>query len=269
MNQTKKERSAPVRNETVPGNDDFHDLLLKVTPPRVPRYLVSRTRLLRESPALQDYTAVLVQAPAGFGKTSLLAQWRREYLHLGVVVAWVSAQAADSPRRLAQSLAFAVRVAAARPHFGRGLLEAGAPGGIQNITDFLVELAGSEKPVVSGVDGLAIGIGTTLNMHCDLTVASARSLFKTPFAELGLVPEAGSSLLGPRAMGHQRAFGLLVIGEGMNGEAAREAQQDSTVDGVCRRRLAPDECGTGYDRAHDPLGEPHETSYLSQVETEF
>ena len=89
--------------------------------------------------------------------------------------------------------------------------------------DFLVELAGSEKPVVSGVDGLAIGIGTTLNMHCDLTVASARSLFKTPFAELGLVPEAGSSLLGPLAMGHQRAFGLLVIGEGMSGEAAREA----------------------------------------------
>ena len=152
MNQTKKERSAPVRNETVPGNDDFHDLLLKVTPPRVPRYLVSRTRLLRESPALQDYTAVLVQAPAGFGKTSLLAQWRREYLHLGVVVAWVSAQAADSPRRLAQSLAFAVRVAAARPHFGRGLLEAGAPGGIQNITDFLVELAQTALNTVVIVD---------------------------------------------------------------------------------------------------------------------
>ena len=49
------------------------------------------------------------------------------------------------------------------------------------------------KPLVSGVDGLAIGIGTTLNMHCDLTVASDRSLFKTPFVDLALVPEAASS----------------------------------------------------------------------------
>ncbi len=89
--------------------------------------------------------------------------------------------------------------------------------------DFLQELADSAKPIVSGVDGLAIGIGTTINMHCDLTVASTRSLFKAPFVDLGLVPEAGSSLIAPRVMGYQRAFALLVAGEGFSGQEAKDA----------------------------------------------
>ncbi|MGG7516489.1 crotonase/enoyl-CoA hydratase family protein [Allorhizobium undicola] len=88
---------------------------------------------------------------------------------------------------------------------------------------FLKALAGCRKPLVSGVDGLAIGIGTTLNMHCDLTIASSRSLFKTPFVDLALVPEAGSSLLAPLAMGHQRAFALLALGEGFSAAEAKEA----------------------------------------------
>jgi enoyl-CoA hydratase/carnithine racemase len=70
---------------------------------------------------------------------------------------------------------------------------------------------------------LAIGIGTTLNLHCDLTIASGRSSFRTPFVDLALVPEAASSLLAPRIMGHQRAFALLVAGEGLSAEAARDA----------------------------------------------
>lgn len=89
--------------------------------------------------------------------------------------------------------------------------------------DFLKALATFDKPLVSGIDGLAIGIGTTLNLHCDLTIASSRSLFRTPFVDLALVPEAASSLLAPRIMGHQRAFALLVAGEGFSAEAAREA----------------------------------------------
>lgn len=97
---------------------------------------------------------------------------------------------------------------------GKGRLAAG---------DFLHVLVGVGKPIVSGVDGLAIGIGTTLNLHCDLTVASSRSLFKTPFVDLALVPEAASSLLVPRIIGHQRAFALLAAGEGFSAEQAREA----------------------------------------------
>jgi enoyl-CoA hydratase/carnithine racemase len=88
---------------------------------------------------------------------------------------------------------------------------------------FIKALARAEKPLVAGVDGLAIGIGTTLNLHCDMTVASARSLFKTPFVDLALLPEAASSLLGPRIMGHQRAFALLVAGEGFSAQAALDA----------------------------------------------
>ena len=88
---------------------------------------------------------------------------------------------------------------------------------------FIKALALAEKPMVSGVDGLAIGIGTTLNLHCDLTIASPRSLFRTPFVDLALVPEAASSLLAPRIMGQQRAFAMLVAGEGFSAEAALDA----------------------------------------------
>lgn len=92
-----------------------------------------------------------------------------------------------------------------------------------DVFDFLYVLSGFEKPLVSGVDGLAIGIGTTIHLHCDMTFASPRSLFKTPFVDLALVPEAGSSLLGPRNMGHQRAFAMFAAGEGFTAEQAREA----------------------------------------------
>jgi enoyl-CoA hydratase/carnithine racemase len=88
---------------------------------------------------------------------------------------------------------------------------------------FLKALWSVSKPVVSGVDGLAIGIGTTIQMHCDMTIASDRSLFKTPFVDLALVPEAGSSLLAPKMMGHQRAFAMLAASEGFSAEQAREA----------------------------------------------
>ncbi len=89
--------------------------------------------------------------------------------------------------------------------------------------NFIKALALAEKPLVSGVDGLAIGIGATLHLHCDMTVASPRSLFKTPFVDLALVPEAASSLLAPRIMGHQRAFAMLVAGETFSAEAALQA----------------------------------------------
>ncbi|SCB19912.1 crotonase/enoyl-CoA hydratase family protein [Rhizobium multihospitium] len=92
----------------------------------------------------------------------------------------------------------------------------------REVIDFLVALASTKKPVVSGVDGLAIGIGTTIHLHCDLTIASDRSLFKTPFVDLALVPEAASSLLAPRVMGHQRAFALLALGEGLSAAEAKE-----------------------------------------------
>ncbi len=93
----------------------------------------------------------------------------------------------------------------------------------QEVIEFLKALASAAKPVVSGVDGLAIGIGTTIHLHCDLTIASARSTFKTPFVDLALVPEAASSLIVPRIAGHQRAFALLAAGEPFTAAEAQEA----------------------------------------------
>ncbi|HEX2147236.1 MAG TPA: crotonase/enoyl-CoA hydratase family protein [Pseudorhizobium sp.] len=106
-------------------------------------------------------------------------------------------------------------------------------GGRPSAADFLHALATCTKPLVSGVDGLAIGIGTTIHLHCDMTVASDRSLFRTPFVDLALVPEAASSLVAPRVMGHQRAFALLAAGEGFSAEQAREA-------GIIWKVVSPD-----------------------------
>ena len=84
-------------------------------------------------------------------------------------------------------------------------------------------LGDNNKPLVAAVDGVAVGIGTTMMFHCDYVIASKAALFSTPFVGLGLVPEGASSLLMPRALGHQRAFALLVMGRSLDGEAAREA----------------------------------------------
>jgi enoyl-CoA hydratase/carnithine racemase len=96
----------------------------------------------------------------------------------------------------------------------------GGDGGTE-VWDFLLALARVEKPIVSGVDGIAVGIGTTLNLHCDLTFATPRTVFRTPFVDLGLVPEAGSSLLAPQLLGRQGAFALLGLGEAFSAERAK------------------------------------------------
>jgi LuxR family transcriptional regulator, maltose regulon positive regulatory protein len=132
---------------TSPAPVAVNDLVLKVTPPRAPRNLVARSALPHP-----DEPAVLVQAPPGFGKTSLLAQWRREHLAHGSVVAWVSAQPQDDPARFVQSLALAVRVASGRPTFGHVLLDAVPPQGFEGITSWLAEVAQSALDVVLFVD---------------------------------------------------------------------------------------------------------------------
>ncbi|PCH82582.1 MAG: enoyl-CoA hydratase [Hyphomicrobiales bacterium] len=98
------------------------------------------------------------------------------------------------------------------------LNEASRPDFGDPIFRFLKALVNSRKPVVAGVDGLAIGIGTTMLFHCDYVVAGSECLFKTPFVDLGLVPEAASSLIAPALMGHARAFALLCLGENFNSQ---------------------------------------------------
>ena len=92
-----------------------------------------------------------------------------------------------------------------------------------NAQKFLYSLAQNTKPIIAAVDGIAIGIGTTMLFHCDYVLASSTATFSTPFIHLGLVPEGASSLLMPRTMGHQRAFAMLVMGRTVDAAAAREA----------------------------------------------
>lgn len=89
------------------------------------------------------------------------------------------------------------------------------------ILRFLYALAGLRKPLVAAVQGAAVGIGTTMLLHCDYVVAASDARFATPFVALGLVPEAASSLLAPRLMGQRRAFALLAMGEAMTADDAR------------------------------------------------
>lgn len=96
-------------------------------------------------------------------------------------------------------------------------------------TRFLKLLATTEKPVLAATDGLAIGIGVTMLMHCDMVFSSPRSTFKTPFLNLGVVPEAASSLIAPKIMGPQRAFDMLIMGSVFSAVDAQQAGLVSRV----------------------------------------
>lgn len=97
-------------------------------------------------------------------------------------------------------------------------------GGLSRDTErFIRTLPLVAKPMIAAVDGPAIGVGTTLLLHCDLVYATPAATFATPFLDLGLLPEAASSLLMPLRMGYARAFEMLVLGETFDAVRAREA----------------------------------------------
>lgn len=87
---------------------------------------------------------------------------------------------------------------------------------------FLTALSGLQTPLVAAVNGPAIGVGTTMLAHADIVVAARSAKFVMPFTSLGLVPEAASSLLFPRLLGHQRANAMLLLGEPLDAATAFE-----------------------------------------------
>ncbi|MFW6300751.1 MAG: enoyl-CoA hydratase [Oceanicaulis sp.] len=100
----------------------------------------------------------------------------------------------------------------APPHIGGG--------DMPPVERFMRALMGCEKPVIAAVDGLAVGIGTTLLLHCDLVYATRRAVFSTPFVNLALAPEFGSSQLLPGIVGRAVASELLLLGAKWDAEKA-------------------------------------------------
>ncbi len=90
---------------------------------------------------------------------------------------------------------------------------AGAAQGERHVMRFIRSLPRLSKPLVAAVQGRAVGVGTTMLLHCDLVVLAENALLSTPFISLALVPEAASSLLLPLRIGHARAFELFALGE--------------------------------------------------------
>ena len=115
----------------------------------------------------------------------------------------------------------------------RDFLQSPPTGNDSPVIRFMEALKVAEKPVIASVSGVAVGIGTTLLMHCDLVYAAENARFALPFAQLGLCPEYASSLLLQRLAGYQRAAEMLLFGEPFDVDTAE------TI-GLVNKQLAPE-----------------------------
>jgi enoyl-CoA hydratase/carnithine racemase len=128
---------------------------------------------------------------------------------------------------------------------------------------FLFGISSFPKPIIASVCGPAVGIGTTLLLHCDLVYAGDNAAFSMPFVNLGLCPEAGSSLLVPQMLGYHRAAEALLLGEPFMAEAALEV-------GLVNRIVPPLEANTfaqaqARKLAAKPIGSLVETKRLMKM----
>ncbi len=104
-----------------------------------------------------------------------------------------------------------------------------ADPGSDSAARFIHAIAAAKAPIVAAVNGVAVGVGLTMLLHCDLVYATADAKFNFAFIDLGLLPEAGSTYLLPRMLGYGRAAELLMLGEAFD---ARKAQECGIVNAV-------------------------------------
>jgi len=102
-------------------------------------------------------------------------------------------------------------------------------GDDSEVAKFLGSLLNFPKPLIAAVKGHAVGVGTTMLLHCDVVLASPTASFSMPFTSLGLVPEAGSSFLFPALVGYQRAARIFLTGETFSAADAKEMGLVSTI----------------------------------------
>ena len=96
---------------------------------------------------------------------------------------------------------------------------------------FIKAIAGCQTPIVAAVEGVAVGVGTTMLLHCDLAYAAPTARFRMPFVDLGLVPEAAASLLVPQLAGMKKAAEWLMLGDGFDAvDAARFGVVNAVID---------------------------------------
>lgn len=124
---------------------------------------------------------------------------------------------------------------------------------------FIEAVALLEKPIVAAIDGVAVGVGTTLLFHCDLVYATPGAKFRMPFVDLGLVPEAASSLLAPLRVGMARASELILLAEVFGGEDAARL-------GIVNRVVPAEELGTvAFEAARKLASKPPQALRASRA----
>jgi len=123
---------------------------------------------------------------------------------------------------------------------------------------FLKTLATIDKPVLAAVDGPVFGLGTSILFLCDYVIASEWASFAAPFVDIGLPPDAASSLLAPRLLGYHRAFGLIVMGDHFDARQALEA-------GLVNRIVSPEAVeSAGLEAATALAAKPPEAIRLAR-----
>lgn len=137
----------------------------------------------------------------------------------------------------------------------------------RHVTRFLQQLATTTVPIMAAVQGKAVGIGTTLLLHCDYVLLAEDAQLITPFVNLALVPEAASSLLMPARIGHVRAFELFSLGEPLNAHQALEWGLANKIVPTNTLHAEAKKMATRF--ASKPLGSLRATKKLMRNHTEI